>query len=137
MDPTSDAFTMAKLPALISRMATISSVMLPSVALRRPPIRGPSLIAICSVERPMRSASGTMARAEVRKTSTGWPRKSATIEIGMKRSSQSVESRGRRLMRLASLRPQARITVAARLVQSMHCQRFDSARLAPKARYEA
>jgi hypothetical protein len=70
MDPIKEAFTIEKLPALISRTHTISSVTLPSVAFRSPPRRGPTRRATWSVDRPMRPASGTMASAEVMNTTT-------------------------------------------------------------------
>jgi hypothetical protein len=71
IDPINEAFTIRKLSALISRTHTISAVMYPKVAFTSPPRRGPIRAATCSVERPMRPASGTMAKAEVMKTTVG------------------------------------------------------------------
>jgi len=83
--------TIAKSPALMRNTDTISSVMLPSVAFSRPPRRAPTRVATCSVERPIKPASGMIARAELTNKATVRPRKSAAIETGMKTNSQSIE----------------------------------------------
>jgi len=45
---------------------------------------------------------GTMASAEAIKTTSVWPKKSATAETGRKTSSQSIDDGGRRLTVAAS-----------------------------------
>ena len=89
IEPISEALTISNSPAETSSTARISSVKLPKVALRRPPTRGPEWMASESVARPIRPASGTIARQEVAKMTNGWPPvRSATNEIGTKISSQ-------------------------------------------------
>ena len=69
MAPASDALTRSNMPACRAAIAMTSSVRLPSVALRRPPIASPVFDATLSVARASRPASGTMATTERRKTS--------------------------------------------------------------------
>ena len=68
IEPMRVAFKIAISPAAIRKKPTMSSVRLPSVALRSPPFWGPSRIASCSVASPSRAASGMIASAEVMKT---------------------------------------------------------------------
>ena len=94
IEPVSDAFTISILSSRIRKNAITSSVTLPNVALTSPPIRGPVCSASCSVERPIRPASGRIAPAEVRKISRSLPpASSSTMETGTRTSSQSSEGR--------------------------------------------
>ena len=96
IEPVSDAFTISVLSSRIRKNAMTSSVTLPNVALTSPPIRGPVCRASCSVERPIRPASGRIAPAEVRKIRSSLPpASSSTTETGTSTSSQSSEGRSR------------------------------------------
>src|SRR5262249_2096525 len=95
IEPISEALTTSNCCARTSRMAMISSVMLPNVALRRPPTRGPARIASWSVARPMRAARGMIAREERTNTTTGWGTTNwATNDRGTKISSQYTDGFG-------------------------------------------
>ena len=94
IEPVSDAFTISVLSSRIRKNAITSSVTLPNVALISPPTRGPVWSASCSVERPIRPASGRIAPAEVTKISRSLPPAiSSTMETGTRTSSQSSEGR--------------------------------------------
>ena len=60
-EPASDALTTSNIPAFIATNAMISSVALPKVAFRSPPIFCPQKHAITSVLLPMIPASGMIA----------------------------------------------------------------------------
>ena len=60
-DPAREAFTTSNIPAFMATNAMISSVALPKVAFRRPPIFCPQKHAITSVLLPIRPASGMIA----------------------------------------------------------------------------
>jgi hypothetical protein len=78
------------LSSRIRKIAMISSVTLPNVALISPPRRGPMCSASCSVDRPISPASGRIAPADVRKIArSGPPATSRTIAIGTRTRSQS------------------------------------------------
>ena len=68
----------------------ISSGALPKVALSRPPKASPVRAAICSVERTISTAIGTMANAAEKKMTGGGtlPACSRITVIGMKTKSQ-------------------------------------------------
>ena len=83
----------------------ISSVTLPNVALTKPPILGPVCSASCSVARPIRPASGTIAAVEVRKIArSGAPNSRMAIATGTSTSSQSSEGRSFTARRLEAQR---------------------------------
>ena len=94
IEPVSDAFTISVLSSRIRKNAITSSVTLPNVALISPPTRGPVWSASCSVERPIRPASGRIAPAEVTKISRSLPPTiSSAMETGTRTSSQSSDGR--------------------------------------------
>ncbi len=61
IDPVMEAFTKSSSPSRMATIVMISSAALPSVALSRPPMRGPVRSASISVLSPMRPASGMRA----------------------------------------------------------------------------
>src|SRR5438034_1183415 len=86
IEPVREALTTSVRPLDRAKIAMISSVALPKVALRRPPTPGPACLPSSSVARPRNQASGTIARPATAKTMTPGPRSRSRIQLsGTKR----------------------------------------------------
>ena len=88
--PVIEERTRSSMPARSAVIAMTSSVRLPSVAFRRPPIASPVFAATLSVAWDRRAARGTIARTDSRKRAVCESGRafSATNTTGTKASSQ-------------------------------------------------
>jgi hypothetical protein len=71
IEPVSDAFTTSMWPSRSAMNARMSSAAFPNELLMRPPSPGPTCRVRCSVPRPIKPASGMIARHDTRKTLDG------------------------------------------------------------------
>src|SRR5881628_2950016 len=92
IEPVSDAFTTSVRPRDSAKIAMMSSVAFPNVALSRPPTPGPACLPSSSVASPRNHASGTMAIPAAAKTMTPGPRIRSRIQLtGTKRPSRRAQ----------------------------------------------
>ena len=107
MEPVIEALTRSTSPARSARIPMMSSGALPKLALRRPPRTGLVLVARSSVDRPINLASGTMASAERKNSTTGdTPASAAPMASGT--NARSATNRLSIACRTSPIRPQRR-----------------------------
>src|SRR5438876_5834741 len=97
IEPVREALTTSVRPLDRAKIAMISSVALPKVALRRPPTPGPACLPSSSVASPRNQASGTIAIPAAANTIAAGPNITSRIQLrGTKRPRRTAQVYGRR-----------------------------------------